>query len=158
MRKLKFESKDAFLTYDKEKKRQQSSFRNYISWKSRGTVIRDYLGVEVGLLREWVESNFTEGMSWDNYGSVWVVDHIVPLRMFDLFNDEDLKICWHYKNLMPLFTEDNEKKNGNVFFSFELLSSLKDKDIFYEKLYDRVKPEVEWMVKYIETYHRKWAK
>lgn len=154
--KRKYFNEAESLKASNEKARQLKLFREYLTWKSPGTEIREYLGVEIGLLREWLESNFSNGMTWENYGTVWVVDHIVPLRMFDLFNKEDLVICWHYKNLMPLLWEDNEKKNGNVFFSFELLNKLKDKDIFFMKLYERVKGEVEWMAKYIEVYHNKY--
>lgn len=158
MRSIKFSSKDESEKHLKQKKRLYSLFKKYITWKSPGTEIRQYLGVEVGLLREWIESNMTAEMNWGNYGKVWVIDHIVPIRMFDIFDKEQLAICWHYKNLMPLLLEDNEKKNGNVFFSFELLSELRHKDLFFEKLYQIVRPEVEWMVKYIDAYHIKWGK
>jgi hypothetical protein len=145
--------------YEKKLLQQQgqlNDFRNFIKFKSRGTRVLKYLGNDLAGTREWIEGNFMVGMTWENYGSVWVVDHIVPFRMFNLFDENDLKICWHYKNLMPIFDEDNLKKQGNAFFSFELLHELKDKDIFFKKLYERVKPEVEWMLKYIEKYHEKF--
>jgi hypothetical protein len=52
---------------------------------------------------------------------------------------------------------DNEKKSGNVFFAYELLHSIKEKDFYYLQLYNRVKIEVDWMIAYIETFHRKYA-
>ncbi len=136
----------------KEKQRQSNDFRRYITWKSSGTFIKPYLGADVGFVREWLANMFHDGMTWENYGSLWVVDHIVPFRSFDLFNIEDLKLCWNYRNLMPLLDEDNSKKHGNVFFALELLYPRKDKDLIYFKLFERVKPEVEWMLKYIDTY------
>ena len=145
-----------YIRVDAEKKRLQGSFRGFVKLKHNNKTIRRLLGVDAFTVREWIESNFIEGMNWDNYGKTWVIDHIVPLRMFDVFSEEDLLICWHYKNLMPLFKKDNEKKSGNVFFSFEILSELKDKDIFFRQLYDRVKPEVEWMLSYIKVYHKKY--
>lgn len=140
----------------REKKRQQIAFRRFIRLQGTGNPVRDYLGTDINSVKKWVESHFLEGMTWENYCDVWVTDHIVPLRMFNLFDENDLKICWHYKNLMPLFKEDNLKKEGNVFFAYELLLSLKDKDFFYKKLFERVEPEVHWMVNYLNKYHSKW--
>lgn len=153
---IKFKDKKDFLRNDNEKKRLQSAFRKFISFKNNHAEIREMLGVDVFTVREWVESNFIENMSWDNYGKIWVIDHIVPIRMFDIFNKEDMKICWHYKNLMPLYKKDNEKKSGNVFFSFKILSELKEKDVFFYLLYVRVKEEVDWMTNYIQKYHVKY--
>lgn len=145
---------------DKErlKKKQQVEFRRFIVWKSTGRHLRPYLGADIGEIRAWIESSFQPGMSWDNCGEYWVIDHIVPLRMFNLTKEEDLKLCWHYKNLMPLLKEDNLKKEGNVFFSFELLCELRDKDFFYNELFKRIWPEVNYMVKYITTFHRRYGK
>lgn len=93
--------KTSYQEIDSKKKRMSLDFRRFITWRSRGAQVRGYLGADIGEIREWIESNFMPGMTWGNYGSVWVIDHIVPLRMFDLSNVEDLKIVWHYKNLMP---------------------------------------------------------
>ncbi len=150
------EKKPSFVERVREKNRQLQDFRRFMRHRCAGNFVRDYLGTDIYSVREWIEGNFLEGMTWQNYGSVWVVDHIVPLRMFDIFDKNDLKICWHYKNLMPLFKEDNLKKEGNVFFAYELLLSLKDKDYFYAKLFERIEPEVHWMVNYLNKYQTKW--
>lgn len=138
----------------REKQRQCQDFRRFITFKSGGNFIKPYLGCDLSFLRDWISAMFTNGMSWDNYGSLWVIDHIVPFRKFDLFKEEDLKICWNYRNLMPILNDDNLKKQGNVFFSFELLHERKDKDVIYRQLFDRIKPEVEWMSKYIDNYDK----
>ena len=61
-----------------------------------------------------LERQFTKGMSWDNYAGgkharsgVWVVDHIVPKR---LFSEEDTLIAYALTNLRPLWMEDNMAK------------------------------------------------
>jgi len=138
-----------------EKQRQSVDFTRWIQWKGRGTFIQEYIGADIGFVRELIEKMFIEDMSWDNYGSLWVIDHIVPFRSFDIFKEEDLKLVWNYRNLMPILDEDNGKKHGNVFFAFELLYKRKDNDIFYRKLYDIIEPEVEWMMKYVENYDSK---
>jgi len=137
-----------------EKQRQCQDFRRYITFKSSGKFVKHRLGCDINFIREWISSMFTNGMSWDNYGSVWVIDHIVPFRQFDLFNEKDLLLCWNYRNLMPLLDEDNLKKQGNVFFAFELLHDRKDKDLIYNKLFNKILPEVQWMAKYIDNYDK----
>lgn len=133
--------------------KQSGNFRKFITWKGRGSFISKHLGSDISFLREWIQDKFIGNMSWDNYGKLWVIDHIVPFRMFDIFKESDLKICWNYRNLMPIFKHDNTKKQGNVFFAFELLHELKDKDLIYKRLFEIILPEVEWMIKYINNYH-----
>jgi len=138
-----------------EQQRLSGAFRRYINWNGTGDGIRDYLGADLNFIRSWIQNMFIGEMKWENYGKVWVIDHIVPFRMFDIFKEEDLILCWNYRNLMPIFDEDNLKKQGNIFFSFELLRERKDKDHIYQKLYERIKPEVEWMIQYINNYDSK---
>ena len=56
----------------------------------------------------YIESKFTEEMSWENYGE-WHLDHIKPLYLSE--NEEDLLLLNHYTNLQPLWAEDNLRKN-----------------------------------------------
>lgn len=60
-------------------------------------------------LRSHLETQFTEGMSWDNYGK-WHVDHIKPCCSFDLTDSRQQKECFNYTNLQPLWAEDNLRK------------------------------------------------
>ena len=80
------------------------------SRKSADTV--ELLGCSVEDLRDHLESQFTEGMSWDNYGYYgWHVDHIRPCASFDLTVDTEQKICFNYTNLQPLWAADNLSKS-----------------------------------------------
>jgi hypothetical protein len=54
-------------------------------------------------LKSYLESLFTEGMTWENYGE-WHVDHIRPVCSFVA---EEWKQINHYTNLRPLWAEDN---------------------------------------------------
>lgn len=158
MEKLEIKQSDLIIETDfdkrtREKSRQLQQFRRFITLKTSNGSVRNYLGIEDAFsVRGWIEGLFSNGMTWDNYGEFWVVDHIVPLRLFDIFDEIELNICWNYRNLMPLLKDDNLKKEGNVFFAIELLYPIRNKDIFYNKLFERVKPECEWMLKYIDTY------
>ncbi len=64
-------------------------------------------------LKDHLESQFTDGMSWDNM-SEWHIDHIRPVASFNYTTTEceDFKKCWALSNLQPLWAKDNMSK-GN---------------------------------------------
>ena len=70
-------------------------------------------GCSLEKLKQHLESQFTEGMTWDNKGD-WHVDHIKPCASFDLTNPEEQKKCFHYTNLQPLWALDNMKKGAKL--------------------------------------------
>ena len=75
-----------------------------------GSAVRD-LGCSVQELKEHLENQFTEGMSWDNYGLYgWHIDHITPLASFNLEDREQFLQAANYTNLQPLWAEDNLRK------------------------------------------------
>lgn len=82
------------------------------SWKN-GSAVSD-LGCSIEFLKEYLENQFTEGMTWDNYPE-WHIDHIVPISCFDLTNHEELMKACHYTNLQPLWAKDNIIKRDNIY-------------------------------------------
>ena len=71
----------------------------------------ELLGCTVEDLRVFLEAEFVDGMTWENYGE-WHIDHIRPCASFNLEDQEDQKICFHWTNLQPLWAKDNLKKGG----------------------------------------------
>ena len=72
---------------------------------------RELLGISPQGLKEWLEAQFTDGMSWENR-SEWHIDHIIPCDAFDLTVDQNQRICFWYKNLQPLWIKDNLQKSN----------------------------------------------
>jgi hypothetical protein len=60
----------------------------------------------------WLEEKFVAGMTWENYGAAWHVDHVKPLAKFDLTQPEQLLQACHYTNLQPLSVSDNLHKGA----------------------------------------------
>ncbi len=131
------------------KKKYQVSFRRWIIAGSGGGTISPYIGADLVFVREWLAKAFLPEMNWNNYGHVWVIDHVVPVRLFDLTSPEDLKIVWHYKNVMPLFKEDNLYKEGAIDFSLLILERLPPCEVTI-KLKERLLQESERLKKYLQ--------
>jgi hypothetical protein len=70
-----------------------------------------FIGCKPSELKEYLENQFKDDMSWDNYGK-WHIDHIIPLSSAKT-NEEVYKLC-HYKNLQPLWAEENLKKGSKI--------------------------------------------
>jgi len=71
------------------------------------------VGCSIEFLKNYIESQFTKGMNWSNYGK-WHVDHIKPCASFDLSIASEQRRCFHYTNLQPLWATDNESKGANI--------------------------------------------
>jgi len=79
---------------------------------NKNNSFRNYLGCSLVELRKHLESKFTEGMNWENYGSGgWVIDHIIPLS--SATNVHELYKLNHYTNLQPLWEKENKIKSDN---------------------------------------------
>jgi hypothetical protein len=57
---------------------------------------------------------FYKDISFDNYGTTWHLDHIIPCYWFDLTDINQLKACTHYTNLQPLLINDNSVKSNKL--------------------------------------------
>lgn len=88
------------------------SLRKFHKTKTDSTI--DYLGCTLEFYITYLESLFTPEMSWDNYGIYWQIDHIIPVDSFDLSNEEQVKICFHYTNTQPLQWLENRLKSNLV--------------------------------------------
>jgi hypothetical protein len=71
-------------------------------------------------LKEHLESQFEDWMTWDNYG-LWHIDHIYPHSKFqyETLEDEAFKLCWSLENLRPLEATENIRKGNSVLVEFE---------------------------------------
>ena len=94
---------------DRLRSRTRSAFKLKDYSKAKRTI--DILGVsDWHIVRDHIQSKFSDGMSWDNMGE-WEIDHIIPLSVAK--TEEDLIGLCHYTNLQPLWRTDNRKKYNN---------------------------------------------
>jgi hypothetical protein len=75
----------------------------------------DLLDCTIQEVREHLEKQFKEGMTWENHGNDgWHIDHIIPCASFDLTDPEQQKKCFHYTNLQPLWAKENMSKGAKI--------------------------------------------
>jgi hypothetical protein len=90
----------------------------YVNVTKRNRTV-DYLGIDIPEFKIHLEKQFYvnsktgEMMSWKNMPK-WHIDHIIPCYSYDLTNVDAQKQCFNYKNLRPMWAEENLKK-GNKF-------------------------------------------
>lgn len=77
--------------------------------KSKPTM--ELLGCTIEYFKEYFQSLFTEGMTWDKYMAGEIdIDHIRPCKSFDLTDANQQKECFHWSNMQPLWRLDNLRK------------------------------------------------
>jgi hypothetical protein len=75
----------------------------------KNSKFNEYIGCNLNELKNHLETQFQEGMNWQNQGK-WHIDHVIPLSSANT-EEELYKLC-HYTNLQPLWAVENIRK-GN---------------------------------------------
>ena len=73
-----------------------------------------YFGCDLQFFKEWTSYRFEKNMNWDNLGTIWEFDHILPINIFNFNKNEEIKICFHWTNLQPLNKKENNKKSDKL--------------------------------------------
>lgn len=72
---------------------------------------QEFIGCSYEDLVTHLESQFTDGMNWENRGE-WHIDHIMPIATAK--TEADLLALFHFTNLRPLWAIDNRRKGSKV--------------------------------------------
>lgn len=86
------------------------------------------LGCTGEYAKNYIESQFEEGMTWSNHGNGpgnWNIDHIRPISSFDLTKLDEQRACSHYTNLQPLWWEDNSAKSNKPWEEYKIMKQIK---------------------------------
>jgi hypothetical protein len=91
----------------------------------------EYLGCSSPDYLQWI-LNYNESYTLDNRGTVWHIDHVIPLSKFNLENIDEQMIAFNWRNTMPLAAKENLSKNCKI-----------------------IKPQIEQHLAYLSSYHTK---
>ena len=76
---------------------------------------REYIGCSIEVFKQHIESQFKQDMTWENYGSLWHIDHKIPLKYGNPTIEEVISRL-HYTNTQPMYASENLSK-GNRYIS-----------------------------------------
>lgn len=128
-RRYRQKNKQARTDYERIKRqtdpvyRFRTSFRcligSYLRKKgyTGGKKVWEVVGCDFETFLEYIQNQFEEGMTLDNYGhgkGCWNIDHIIPICTAK--TDEDIERLNHYTNLRPMWSKDNYKKSKKILF------------------------------------------
>jgi hypothetical protein len=91
------------------------------AWKgqTKNATTEKLLGCTYNDFKDYITAQFVGNMSWDNYGDVWHVDHIIPLATVeDVSQTELISSLCHYSNLQPLFACHNCSKSDKLDYEY----------------------------------------
>ncbi len=80
----------------------RTRIHHFLKGRHKAESTKAILGIDLTEYKEYLEKQFTEGMSWENLGE-WEIDHILPVSKGGSF---------HYTNTQPLWKVDNRIKSN----------------------------------------------
>ena len=85
----------------------------------------DLLGCSHSFFKNWIIHQLYGNMTVENYGSVWQIDHCLPITSFNLLDEHDIKKCFNWVNLRPMYSNENNSKNIRIDYHLYLLQEVK---------------------------------
>jgi hypothetical protein len=82
-------------------------------WVKKGTKTENLLGADFFVVKEFIERQFLSGMTWDNYGIEWNIDHVIPLDAAGDDVEMINRLCF-YQNLSPAWVKVNYSKGFKI--------------------------------------------
>jgi hypothetical protein len=90
----------------------QTLLRYHIKNKTQRVI--KYIGCTLQEYNDHISAQFKPEMNWDNYGTYWEIDHIMPISSFNLSIPEEANKAFHFSNTQPLTIPENRKKSNKV--------------------------------------------
>ena len=85
----------------------------------------DLLGCSHSFLKLGIESQLYGETTLKNYGNVWFLDHSLAVATFNLLDENDMKKCFSWVNLRPMYVKDTIIKGDKIDMRLYLLQEIK---------------------------------
>jgi hypothetical protein len=115
--KRRYKKDPKYRLYKNLRRRIQNSLKSQSVKKCNKSI--KLLGCTIDFYKNYIEKQFDENMSWENQGSYWVIDHIVPISSFDLTQESQQLLAFNWFNTRPLERIKNIEKGDK----FEVYTS-----------------------------------
>jgi len=124
-----------YNAYSKARKQYDPEFRlltnlrsrlsEALKCKSKSQTTMQLIGADFETFAKWIKFQFEEGMTIENYGSVWHYDHVLPLSSFNLLDEEELQQAMNWLNIRPMTPIKNIQKSNKVDWLLYVLQEVK---------------------------------
>ncbi len=91
----------------------RTRMNKFMKGKKCNTTLK-LLDCSKGDFTRWIEYQFSSDMTWENHGTVWHYDHVIPCSLFDHSIDTEQEKCYHWSNIRPMKCIDNIIKNNTI--------------------------------------------
>jgi len=129
----------------KLKKVCRTRIYNVLKGKSNDSTLK-LIDCDPEFLLSWLQYNFKDSMNFENHGSFWHIDHVIPCSLFNLEDEEEISHCFRWTNLQPLEGSKNTSKQNkldkyeviehyNKVKNFAALHNITLKDFNFEKYF-----------------------
>ena len=103
--------------------RTNKAFKSQTVRKTNKTF--DLLGCSQSFFKRSIIHQLYGNMTLENYGSVWQFDHCLPIVSFNFLDENDVKKCFDWLNLKPMYSNENNSKKDKVDMRLYLLQEIK---------------------------------
>jgi hypothetical protein len=105
----------------------------FFTGKARSlSMVRD-MGCDQRFFLRHIESQFTAGMTMENYGKLWHLDHIYPLSKADLTDRVQFLAAANWRNLRPMLGPENVEKRDTITPEGQALFDLLCREFSHER-------------------------
>ena len=87
----------------------------------------DLLGYSNSFFQRWVIHQLYGNMTIENYGSIWQIDHCLPIASFNILDEIDMKKCFNWLNLRPMYSIKHISKGCKFDNQLYLMQEVKAK-------------------------------
>lgn len=92
----------------------RNSIRRGFKGGSKSARTEKLLGCPFAFFIDYIMSKCPPNFTMENFGEVWVLDHVVPISHFDMSDPQQVAKGCHYSNFQPLSREDNLIKSDTI--------------------------------------------
>jgi hypothetical protein len=86
--------------------RVRTGLYNAIRYNMTRVKMASVIGCTIPEFITYIEDQFTDGMSWENYGTEWHINNIIHHKYYNLEDPKEYNCCFNYKNLKPTWITD----------------------------------------------------
>ena len=72
------------------------------------------MGCSHSFCKRWILYQLYGNLTFENYGSVWQIDHCLPIASFNLLHETDMKKCFNCFNLRPMCSNEKNSKEAKI--------------------------------------------